>query len=49
MPETAIIVSTPPTEVAADTAATAKALLMPEDVLVGRRTATPSTPPGKGP
>jgi hypothetical protein len=49
MPETAISVSTPPTEVAADTAGTAKALLMPEDVLVGRRTSISHATPGGSP
>src|ERR1700677_3896764 len=52
MPETTIPVSMPPTlpmEVAVDTAETGKTLLMPEDVLVGRRATTGSVTLGKSP
>ena len=41
-PGTAVTILMPPAEVTRDTAETPQALLMPEDVLVGRR--TPTTP-----
>jgi len=51
-PEAAIPFSKPPplpTEVAVDTAETAEDLLMPEDVLVGRRAPTDGVTLGKSP